>query len=252
MSATFTRTPVEHERKAPGTGGKPPVTRRPTGGGGDGDNWKDRGGGEKGPRSLLMRYRLTVFFALAGDLMFFVALVGTFFARQGGVQLDASSNFITDWRPLTIPPILWLNTAVLILSSATMEIARRHLFREVDVMEEWLGLGRPAVKRAAPWLVATALLGACFLAGQWIAWKQMWERLSFLASDPARYFFYLITGTHGAHLLLGILALLAALAAVYRLRRVEYRQIVVDSTAWYWHSMGLFWLFLFALLVFGQ
>ena len=82
MPATFTRTPVETERKDPGFGGKPPVARRPTGGGGDGENWDNRQPGRRGPRDLLSRYRMVLFFALASDLMFFIALVSAFFARQ--------------------------------------------------------------------------------------------------------------------------------------------------------------------------
>jgi cytochrome c oxidase subunit 3 len=36
------------------------------------------------------------------------------------------------------------------------------------------------------------------------------------------------------------------------LRRIELRQAVVDCTAWYWHTMGVFWIFLFGMLVFCQ
>jgi cytochrome c oxidase subunit 3 len=253
MPATFTRHPVEIERKDTGIGGKPPVDRRPTGGGGDGDNWENRPSGRRGPRELLSRYRLGVIFALAGDLMFFVAIVSAFFVRQSAGHFDARENYISDWRPLAVPPILWLNTAVLLLSSVTVEMARRQLFREIDVMEEWLGLGRPAVKRAAPWLIATVILGVAFLVGQWIAWKQLvLAGFSFSSPDPSSHFFYLITGTHGLHLVLGILALAGALVGLFTLRRIELRQIVVDCTAWYWHTMGLFWIFLFALLVLFQ
>ena len=253
MPATFTRHPVEIERKDTGIGGKPPLDRRPTGGGGDGDNWENRPSGRRGPRELLSRYRLGVIFALAGDLMFFVAIVSAFFVRQSAGHFDARENYISDWRPLAVPPILWLNTAALLLSSVTVEMARRQLFREIDVMEEWLGLGRPAVKRAAPWLIATVILGVVFLVGQWIAWKQLvLAGFSFNSPDPSSHFFYLITGTHGLHLVLGILALAGALVGLFTLRRIELRQIVVDCTAWYWHTMGLFWIFLFALLVLFQ
>jgi cytochrome c oxidase subunit 3 len=253
MPATFTRHPVEIERKDTGIGGKPPLDRRPTGGGGDGDNWENRPSGRRGPRELLSRYRLGVIFALAGDLMFFVAIVSAFFVRQSAGHFDARENYISDWRPLAVPPILWLNTAALLLSSITVEMARRQLFREIDVMEEWLGLGRPAVKRAAPWLIATVVLGIVFLVGQWIAWKQLvLAGFSFNSPDPSSHFFYLITGTHGLHLVLGILALGGALVGLFTLRRIELRQIVVDCTAWYWHTMGLFWIFLFALLVLFQ
>ncbi len=249
MPATFTRTQVEVERKDTGIGGKPPVDRRPTGGGGDGDNWDKRPPGRRGPRELLNRYRLGIFFALAGDLMFFVALVSAFFVRQNAGHFDPRENYVSDWHPLAMPPILWINSALLLLSTATVEVARRQLFREIDVMEEWLGLGRPAVKRTAPWLAATVALGVLFLAGQWIAWSQLAQQGLFFSTNPNSHFFYLITATHGLHLVLGLGALVTAFASLYLLRRIELRQIVVDCTAWYWHTMGIFWAFLFVLLV---
>src|SRR5580658_4907137 len=173
MPATFTRHPVEIERKDTGIGGKPPLDRRPTGGGGDGDNWENRPSGRRGPRELLSRYRLGVVFALAGDLMFFVALVSAFFVRQSAGHFDARENFVSDWHPLAVPPILWINTAVLLLSSLTVEIARRHMFHQIDAMEEWFGLGKPTSRRALPWLVATLALGLLFLTGQMAAWHQL-------------------------------------------------------------------------------
>jgi cytochrome c oxidase subunit III len=252
MPATFTRTPAETERKDTGFGGKPPLDRRPTGGGGDGENWDNRPPGRRGPREMLFRYRMLLFGALAGDLMFFAALVSAFFVRQSTGHFTDTNNWVLDWRPLAIPPVLWVNTAVILLSSLTMEIARRQIFHEVDVMEEWLGMGRPMVRRAAPWLLATAVLGSVFLAGQWIAWEQLWGEGVFFASNPSSHFFYLITGTHGLHLMLGVVALTGSVIGLFVLRRVELRQAVVDCAAWYWHTMGLFWMFLFCLLVFCQ
>src|SRR5579875_1895106 len=128
MPATFTPRPLtEIERKDPGFGGKPPLDKRPTGGGGEGDNGDDHLR-RRGPRELLERYRLGLFFMLAGDLMFFIALVSAFFVRQSSGHFDARENYITDWHPLHVPPILWVNTAVLLVSSITVEMARRQLF----------------------------------------------------------------------------------------------------------------------------
>jgi cytochrome c oxidase subunit 3 len=101
-------------------------------------------------------------------------------------------------------------------------------------------------------LAATVALGIAFLVGQWMAWDDLASQGLFFASNPSSHFFYLITGAHGAHLVLGILALAGALAALFLLHRLELRQIFVDCTAWYWHSMGIFWVFLFSLLVFFQ
>jgi cytochrome c oxidase subunit III len=254
MPSIFTPIPSEIERKAPGTGGKPPVDRRPTGGGGGGDDeWKHP---HRGPRENLHRTRACVFIALAGDMMFFVVLVTLFYARQAGTHMDPRTfRQVGDWHPILLPlPILFLNTAVLLLSSLTMETARRHIFSEIDVLEEWLGLGRPALRLALPWIGATLVLGIAFLAGQFTAWRRLTAQgFAFdQTATPASYFFYLITGLHAAHLFGGILALLICLFVLARLKRVESRQIAVDSVAWFWHTMGFAWLVLFGVLALGQ
>ena len=254
MPSIFTPTPTEIERKDPGFGGKPPVDRRPTGGGGGGgdDDWKSE---RRGPRENLHRIRAFVFCAIAGDMMFFVVLVSLFYARQAGTHMDARTlRQVGDWHPVLLPPILFINSALLLLSGLTMEISRNSIFREIDVLEEWLGLGQPAMRRTRPWLGATLALGLLFLAGQTLAWRQL--AAQGFAFDhnatPASYFFYLITGLHAAHLAIGIVALVFCVVALGWLKRVESRQIAVDATAWFWHTMGLAWLVLFAVLVFGQ
>lgn len=254
MPSIFTPIPAETEHKSPGIGGKPPVDRRPTGGGGGGgdDDWRNA---HRGPRELLHRVRAFVFCGLAGDMMFFVVLVVLFYARQTSTHLDPGTlRQIGDWHPVLLPPILFLNTAALLLSSLTMEMARRHIFREIDVLEEWLGLGRPALNRTLPWIGGTLVFGVLFLVGQLVAWKQLTvQGFAFDRwSTPASYFFYVITGLHAAHLLLGVLALLFCLVGLGWLKRVDYRQVAVDATAWFWHTMGLAWVLLFAVLLFGQ
>jgi cytochrome c oxidase subunit 3 len=258
MPAIITPNKTEQDRKRRvedhdnGHGRRPPTDKRTGGGGDNNDNWGDRSHGRRGPHERLTRYRMGVFFALASDLMFFVAIVSTFFVNQSTGHIDAYNHYVNEWLPTTIPPILWLNTAILIVSSATMEFARRNMFRENDVMDEWLGLGKPITRRAIPWLISTITLGLLFLAGQWTAWHQLALQHIFFRSTQSSHFFYLITGVHAAHLFLGIAALLAAFAGLYVSRQLENRQIIVDCAAWYWHAMGILWLFLFALLVFFQ
>jgi len=254
MPATFTHSPAETERREPGIGGKPPVDHRSTGGGGGGGD-DDRQHEHHGPRELLHKIRFFLFSGLAGDMMFFAILVALFFARQAGTHMDPRTHEqIGDWRPVALPPILYLNTALLLLSSLTMEVARRNIFREIDVLEEWLGLGHPALQRTLPWVIGTLALGGLFLAGQWAAWSQLTAQgFAFNHwSTPASYFFYVITGLHAAHLVFGVFALVVCLAVIRRLKRVELRQIAVDVTAWYWHAMGLAWIVLFAVLIVGQ
>lgn len=254
MPATFTHSPAETARREPGIGGKPPVDRRPTGGGGGGgdDDWRT---GRSGPRQFLHRVRFMVFFALAGDMTLFAVLAVLFFAAHYTMHLDPRTHVpVGDWHPIVLPKLLYLNTAVLIASSLTAEWARRHIFREIDVIEEWLGLGRPALNRTLPWLAATLALGIVFLAGQWQAWRMLTAQgFAFDHwSTPASYSFYVITGLHAAHLLLGVAVLAVCLPLLGRLKRVELRQVLVDAAVWYWHAMSVAWLVLFAILIVGQ
>ncbi len=126
------------------------------------------------------------------------------------------------------------------------------LFREMDVIEEWLGLGRPMARRTWPWLAATAGLGAAYLAGVSLAWRDVARQNIHFTSSPDSAFFFVLTGSHALHIALGLLLLAAGSLGLYRLRRVEQRQAMVDSIAWFWHTMGAFWLLLFALLLFAR
>ena len=234
-------------------GGRRPPTDKRTGGGGDPDNSNDSRRPRSGPRERLDRLRLGLFLVLLAVFMFFVAIVSVFFVSQGSGHADANARYINEWLPTAIPSILWLNTAILLLSSLTIEIARRHMFREIDVMDEWLGLGKPTSRAAMPWLLATILLGCGFIAGQLAAWNQLaQQRVRLDSAGQSAKSFFLITGAHGAHLLVGIFALLGAFIGLFVSRQMERRQIMVDLSAWYWHSMGALWIALFALLAFGQ
>src|SRR3954466_6615908 len=87
-------------------------------GGGEPPNRDDFGGGPGG-RGASRRASVTgLMVLLAAVVMFFAALTSAFIVRRG------LSN---DWESTAMPPILWLNTAVLIASSAALELARRAL-----------------------------------------------------------------------------------------------------------------------------
>ncbi len=238
-----------HGRRPPNGGGL-----KRTGGGGDNDNWDDRPGRSRRPGQRLVTYRLGLFFALGAVFLFFIGIVSVFSVTRNAGHIDAYNRYSIDaWLPVAIPPVLWLNSAVLLLSSLTVEIARRHMFHPIDAMEEWFGLGKPTSRRALPWLLATLLLGSLFLAGQVLAWHQLaLQGVSFQASGNSGHSFYILTCAHAVHLIAGVVALVAALMGLFAFKSVEDRQILVDCTAWYWHAMTALWLCIFTLLAFRQ
>ncbi len=91
-----------------------------------------RGGGrpDGGIRDRLRRYRIGMFFALTAVVMLFVSFTSAYIVRQGvGTWSDASARYVTDWQPISLPPILWVNTVILLLSSFTLAMAQRTLSR---------------------------------------------------------------------------------------------------------------------------
>jgi cytochrome c oxidase subunit 3 len=255
MPAIFTPPKIDPRDKLGegdnGSGRRPPTDKR-TGGGGEGDNWNDRPSGSRGPRERISQSRVGLGFGLAGIFMFFIALVSAFFATKGSGHFNPQGEWVYAWMPTAVPRILRLNTVILLFSSAAAEMARRSMFREQDIMDEWIGLGRPTSRRAALWLGATLLLGIAFLAGQWVAWHELAAQNIFFRSNPSSHFFYLITVAHAVHLFVGLSALVAALVGLRASRQFATRQVFVDTTVWYWHAMGALWLLLFILLEFGQ
>lgn len=243
-----TLNPTLTERPESRTGGGAPPRRPPGGGDGRGD-----GGGFGGADDRLRRYRLGMIIALAPVAMLFVAFTSAYIVRQGLGDYDpAAGVHRPDWRPLTLPlALLGVNTLILAGSSLTLEMARRTLKRHR--LEALAGLWvEDEGRKGAPWLAITIVLGAAFLAGQIAAWQHLAARGVYIATNPSSSFFYVLTGAHALHLAGGVLALLyAGLASALR-RPLETRALVLHVTAWYWHFMGLLWLYIFALLYFAR
>ena len=254
MPATITPAPPRPHSQEPSHGGVPPKGRSPFGGGGGGGGEGNSGSGG-GPRQILHRFRGYVAIAIFIDQLLFLLLSILFFARKGVTHLNpATLRQVSDWTPVALPSILWLSTFALLLSCATMEQARRRIFREIDVLEEWLGLGQPALTASRRWIALTAGLGTIALTGLLGAWQQLMAHgIGFQQpSSPAARFLYLFTGIHGLHQALGLGALGFCLTGLGYLRKVEARQIGIDATAWLWYAICGSWLCLLTLLRFGQ
>ena len=108
------------------------------------------------------------------------------------------------------------------------------------------------MKRDLPWLGITLFLAFGFLAGQTMVWSSLRSQGLFVRSNPSSSFFFVLTGTHAVHLAGGIIALLFAAWGAWVKHRFESRQLVVEVTSWYWHFMGVLWLYIFGLLHFAR
>jgi cytochrome c oxidase subunit 3 len=170
----------------------------------------------------------TVMFALIGLLMV---------TRMGGHGLGAGQQ--PDWKPMFWPPLLWVNTGVLILSSAAWEWARAAAHR-----------GHLESLRAG--LIAGGFLALAFLAGQLTVWRQLEDAGCGLTATTMSAFFYLITALHGLHLLGGLAVWGRTTSKVLGGSEVAEVRQSVDLCTVYWHFLLLVWLVMLGLLLFNR
>ena len=188
------------------------------------------------PRWPAQRVGLWVFLAVITSL--FGLFVSAYYMRLHGAHGSAPA---TDWVALSEPPVLWLNTLLLIAASVAMQAARK-------------AVGDGNVQRSFTSLLVGGLLTLAFLGGQLYAWSVVRESEFFSTLNPAVAFFYLLTAVHGLHLLGGLYVWGRTLA---RMRQenaaaTDVRQgikLSVELCGVYWHFLLLVWLGLFAVML---
>ena len=200
--------------------GKPPAGRD-----GGGDESKPGPSGRASPN----RFYTAVTVAILSVLMIFLTLACAYVFRRW---------FGTDWISFHFPPIVWMNTVILLSSSITLEVARRRL----------VATDSASFRK---WWSMTTFLGVLFLVGQLVAWHELAAQGVYLASNPASSFFYIFTGAHAVHVLGGVAALL--FVALRNFDRTEVSPMTaVRVTSYYWHFLDALWIFLAALLYLGR
>ncbi len=163
--------------------------------------------------------------------MTFGAMIAVFFWRsQARVQ----------WGYLPFPKLLWVTTAVLLVSSYFLEKARRLL-----AVNDQHGAFRA--------LLWTTGFGLLFLAGQAAAWVQVLGSGVVLARNPHSWFLFLFTALHGLHIALGLGGLLYLVSrtrvTVSGPRYQVKTRVVTNGVSLFWHYLGFLWLVLFGLLL---
>jgi cytochrome c oxidase subunit 3 len=197
------------------------------------DGWKNLVPAGGGPR-LATDYSpppssTAIWVVLFAISMMFAAFTSALVVRKGSSL---------DWRSFTLPSILYLNTLILLASSVTLEIARHRVAAFMN------GL-KTRSEHPARWLYVTLGLGLLFVAGQYLAWKQLSAQGLYLATNPSSSFFYVLTAAHALHILGGLCGLLYV---IRKLNNSTLRRNTLVATARYWHFMDALWVYLLVLL----
>lgn len=175
--------------------------------------------------------RTGIWVALSAIAMIFAALTSALYVREGSA---------TDWHHIVLPPILWFNTLALLASSVALEVARRRVAAFMRGQES-------NGSAAKLWLELTMLLGLVFVVGQYLAWLNLRAQGLYLPTNPNSSFFYVFTAVHVLHVI-GGLGGLTRVMLKFRSATHPLRRSTLDATAYYWHFMGMLWLYLLVVL----
>jgi cytochrome c oxidase subunit 3/cytochrome o ubiquinol oxidase subunit 3 len=185
-----------------------------------------------GLRALDVR-KLGMWTFLGSECVFFGALITTFFVYRP-IIFASEPNPHSAEGGLNIP-FTGLLAFILLTSSLTMV------------------LGLSAIQRnkrraGAYWLLATATLGTCFLAGQAIEFTKLAHEGVTLASGPYGQCFLLLTGFHGTHVFIGVLWLLACFARAIRGGFHGGNFVGPEIAGLYWHFVDVVWVVIFTVI----
>ncbi|MCL7971359.1 MAG: cytochrome c oxidase subunit 3 [marine benthic group bacterium] len=132
-------------------------------------------------------------------------------------------------------PFITVTTFVLLMSSLMMVLALS-------------AVQRGDMKWGKIWLFMTALLGLVFLGGQVYEFSHFVHEGLTLKTNLFGGSFYLLTGTHGAHVAVGVIWLLSLVFLAQRGRLTQANAETVEIAGLYWHFVDVVWIVLFTLI----
>ena len=172
-------------------------------------------------RKKIHPHKFTLWVALGSIVMMFAGLTSAFVVKKDQ----------PGWTTFTVPKAFWYSTAVILLSSLTVQMALRS-FKEREML------------RYRNLLTVTAILGVLFMFLQWTGFREIWQSGITFRGSGGGQFLYVIAGLHLVHVLGGVIAILAMVARALVSKVRSYNSVPVELISTYWHFVDLLWIYL--------
>lgn len=175
--------------------------------------------------------KLGMWVFLSSEFLFFGAFITNYLLYGNGDFPGTVPREIYDI------PFTSVSSFVLLMSSLTMVLAHHSL----SVGDQ---------NGTKTWLMATALLGSVFLAGQVFEFTEFIVVYDMtLTTNPASSAFYMLTGFHGTHVALGVVMLLSLYGIAQRQGGLsEKHGMNLELVGLYWHFVDIIWIVIFTLV----
>ena len=166
-------------------------------------------------------HKFVMWVAIASILMMFAGLTSAYIVKSNQAN----------WQDVTMPKIFWASTAVMLISSLTMQMALRS-FKQREMQRYRLLLG------------LTFVLGIVFVILQIFGFMQLWDQQVTFKGSGAGQFLYVIFGLHAAHVIGGVIALMIMFVKAFLGRTKLYSSVPVEVMKTYWHFVDILWIYL--------
>ena len=144
---------------------------------------------------------------------------------------------VHDWRDLSEPLLLWINTIILIFTS--------FVFHKAKVLSD-----KNEFEKTKSYLLLVGFLTFAFITGQLLVWQHYVNLGQYVSTNPANAFFYLFTALHGLHILGGLFfwgrATTKLFTKNYNVLKIKQ---AIELCAIYWHFLLIVWFILFGLML---
>lgn len=173
--------------------------------------------------------RFALWLFIVSIIMIFASMTSAYIVRK------AEGN----WQDFELPGVLWLSTAVLVVSSFTVQMA-------------WNAAKKDELGQVKAWMFVTFALGLVFLYLQWESWVRLVQINVYLVGNPSGSFLYVLTGLHAFHLITGLVYLAITTVKAYRYKIHSQNLIEIEVPAIYWHFLDVLWILLFGFLLWSH
>nr|YP_009987562.1 cytochrome c oxidase subunit III [Perkinsiella saccharicida]QBZ38035.1 cytochrome c oxidase subunit III [Perkinsiella saccharicida] len=177
--------------------------------------------------------KLGMILFIISEIMFFLSFFWSFFHSSLAPSFELGMKWppkgIQPFNPMEIP---LLNTIILVSSGASITWAHQSMLTT-------------KFKQSVKSMTITILLGVYFSFLQW------WEYLNSTFTITDSTFgstFFLTTGFHGIHVIIGTIFIFTALESVVNFKSNLINHLSMELSAWYWHFVDVVWLFLYLIM----
>ena len=173
--------------------------------------------------------KLGMWLLIASECLLFGALIGAYMIMRNKGLAGPTPQEVLDI------PVTTISTFVLLMSSFSIVLAL-HAIQQGHIA---------AFRR---WILATALGGLIFLGFQTYEFTLFVHEGLGLSTNVFGTSFFMLTGTHGTHVAVGVIWLLSLYFASVRGRLTEDAAVKVDTMALYWHFVDVIWIIIFTVV----